>query len=372
MSGPHDARDSHASDALQPTLLSLPRPLLRRVLMCVESEDVRALLHTHSGSSSRRRCTEDPHAADGSIVRAQKADQQLSSFLTGLISLLDDRELLHRESSVRSLRYRRMGYRAGLDQANERAEAEGLMQAPFTKGFQEGAESGWKTAFAQGIIAGLACFTHRAAATRRLRGQTNDDATADKIAHINNKTNAKVSNDRYMIRHVADASETDRSHLTTTDSLLSPLPQLVLIPIKPVASSTSTHGTVLNSASGVASSCSSGDCSCATSESTDVDPAMPPLIPADANANADAGESHTSTLDPLVALSQLRPMLPSVGLDSADVEKYLQLPPIGAYVHERPEETNELKPMQRNDTATAAVISPRATIEASQMAALDW
>ena len=112
------------------------------------------------------------------------------------MTLLEDRSHLLRESAIRLRRFEQQGYKRGLDAMNEKVDAEGLLQKPFTTGFLKGAKKGWNEMVLKGMIASLACFTFKH--ERHLLEQQNAEGSETKelvqhIITINNDINESVS-----------------------------------------------------------------------------------------------------------------------------------------------------------------------------------
>lgn len=158
-------------------LFRMPRDILRHSLLFVEAGDVRAV--SQCARHGRGQITTT------GLHPNQRPTVTLHSFLDSLAHTLDDRDALLRESSLRRQRFQTMGYKHGLDITNDRVDTEGLMQQPFQKGFQIGVRKGWKDAMAQGMIAAMACFTHR-------HGKRFETTITHAAATINNAANSKV------------------------------------------------------------------------------------------------------------------------------------------------------------------------------------
>jgi len=122
--------------------LRLPRDLLRDALLFVSSTDVESLSRTCSGR------------ADGGAT-------DWASTLHSLHESLLARELLGRESALREEHFRRIGYKAGTDRAFARVENDSsgeIMREPFRRGFASTAHTAWMDAAQRGAAAALACF----------------------------------------------------------------------------------------------------------------------------------------------------------------------------------------------------------------------
>jgi hypothetical protein len=253
----------------------------------------------------------------------KRAHQQasLQQFFSSLLTLLDDRELLSQDASARDRKFAVLGYKEGLDEMNTRAEEQGMMQVPFTQGFHEGARTGWRNAVASGRLAALACMLaledeRRAAADPRVTGKDAlmNDESKQHVFRINQSVNSK----------------------------------LISIPL-----------------TGATGPSSSND-------------EPPPLEEA----------SSIITQDAASALEQLGDVLQQAGLGAMRVDTNLDLPPVGNYKPEEaaahpnpaaasssstpPSTRAAAKPATRPARQPSAAAAPLASVEASQMAALDW
>jgi hypothetical protein len=100
--------------------------------------------------------------------------------------------------------------------------------------------------------------------------------------------------------------------------------------------------------------------------------------------------AQQSTVEPLAALDQLRPLMRQIGVEPQEVDKYLNLPPIGSYVHTaEPDSVGKASVSTAATTVAAPIVvssaarittaiappdaaASRGSVEAAQMAALDW